>query len=74
MYVASLDAVWEAKHTNAFTRPEEALARYMPQLQHKMAVAGCERAVLSVILGNSKWKVFEVAADWLYQEELPEAE
>ncbi len=73
-YVASNGAVWEAKHTNAFTKPEEALARYMPQLQHNMAVALCDRAVLSVIFGNAKWEVFEVAADWLYQEDLLAAE
>lgn len=73
-YVEELGAVFEAKHTGAFTRPDEALARYMPQLQHNMAVAGAKRAVLSVIFGNAKWEVFEVAADWLYQEDLLKAE
>ncbi|WP_162935656.1 YqaJ viral recombinase family protein [Tsuneonella amylolytica] len=73
-YVDALAAVWEAKHTNAFTSAEDALARWMPQLQHNMAVIGCERAVLSVIFGNAKWEVFEIAADWLYQDELLEAE
>jgi len=67
-------AVWEAKHTNAFAAPEEVLERYMPQLQHNMAVTGRERAVLSVIFGNHKFELFEVAADWLYQSELLEAE
>ena len=46
----------------------------MPQLQHNMAVAGVEHAVLSVIFGNHKFEIFEVAADWLYQLELLEAE
>jgi predicted phage-related endonuclease len=73
-YIAALGAVFEAKHTSAFAKSEELLARYMPQLQHAMAVAGCERAVLSVIYGNSKWECYEVAADWLYQAELLEAE
>lgn len=68
------NAVWEAKHTGAFSKPEEILARYAPQLQHNMAVCGAELAVLSVIYGNHKWEVYEVAADWLYQEELLEAE
>jgi predicted phage-related endonuclease len=45
-FVDDLGAVFEAKHTNAFTKSEEVLARYMPQLQHNMAVAGCERALL----------------------------
>jgi hypothetical protein len=73
-YVARTGAVWEAKHTSAFAKPEEVLTRYMPQLQHNMAVALCDRAILSVIFGNSKWEVFEIASDWLYQEELLEAE
>jgi len=46
----------------------------MPQLQHNMAVAGAERAILSVIFGNHKFEMFEIAADWLYQFELLEAE
>jgi len=48
--------VWEAKHTSAFLRPEDVLDRYMPQLQHNMAVANAERAILSVIFGNGKLK------------------
>lgn len=67
-------AVWEAKHTSAFAKSEEVLERYMPQLQHNMAVVGAEKAVLSVIFGNHKLEIFEVAADWLYQLELLEAE
>ena len=46
----------------------------MPQLQHNMAVAGDQRAMLSVIFGNHKYEMFEIAADWLYQLELLEAE
>ena len=73
-FVAASEAVWEAKHTNAFTSTDEVLARYMPQLQHNMAVSGQSRAVLSVIFGNHKFEAIEVAADWLYQLELLEAE
>jgi len=73
-YVPILNAVWEAKHTNAFTSSDEVVERYMPQLQHNMTVAQAERAVLSVIFGNAKWEVFEIAADWMYQEELLIAE
>ena len=72
--VESSGAVWEAKHTSAFAKPEEVLDRYMPQLQHNMAVAGADRAVLSVIFGNHKYEMVEVASDWLYQLELLEAE
>jgi predicted phage-related endonuclease len=73
-FIVDRNAVWEAKHTGAFTKSDEALERYMPQLQHNMAVAQCELAVLSVIFGNHKFEIFEVAADWVYQLELLEAE
>jgi predicted phage-related endonuclease len=73
-YVDAENAVFEAKHVNAFSRPEEVLARYMPQLQHNMAVMGFELALLSVIFGNHKWEVYEIAADWLYQDQLFAAE
>ncbi len=73
-FVEAEQAVWEAKHTSAFAKPEEALERYMPQLQHNMAVAGASRAVLSVIFGNHKYEIIEVGSDWLYQQELLEAE
>lgn len=67
-------AVWEGKHTSAFAKGEEVLERYMPQLQHNMAVAGSQTAVLSVIFGNHRYESFEVASDWLYQLELLDAE
>jgi predicted phage-related endonuclease len=66
--------VWEAKHTSAFAKSEEVLERYMPQLQHNMAVTGHQQAALSVIFGNHKFEVFEIAADWLYQIDLLNAE
>ncbi len=72
--VEKTGAVFEAKHTNSFVKPEDALERYMPQLQHNMAVSKADRAVLSVIFGNARYEMFEVAADWLYQLDLLEAE
>ena len=72
--VADRNAVWEAKHTSAFAKSDEVIERYMPQLQHNMAVAKSDVAVLSVIFGNHKFEIFEVASDWLYQLELLEAE
>lgn len=73
-HVERTSAVFEAKHTNAFAKPEEVLERYMPQLQHNMAVTKAERAVLSVIFGNARYEMIEVAADWLYQSDLLKAE
>ena len=67
-------AIWEAKHTNAFATTDDVTGRYMPQLQHNMAVAGVETAVLSVLFGNNRFEVIEVASDWLYQLDLLEAE
>lgn len=72
--VIAKDAVFEAKHVGAFVKAEEVVERYMPQLQHNMAVAGTGRALLSVIFANHKWEVYEIALDWLYQEELLIAE
>lgn len=73
-FIEDRSAVWEAKHTGAFTKSDEVLERYMPQLQHNMAVAKSDLAVLSVIFGNHKFEIFEVASDWLYQLDLLEAE
>jgi hypothetical protein len=73
-FVRDTGAIWEAKHTSAFATVDEVLHRYMPQLQHNMAVASVERAILSVIFGNHKYEVLEVASDWLYQLGLFEAE
>ena len=72
--IKTTGTVWEAKHTSAFAKADELLERYMPQLQHNMAVTGYQRASLSVIFGNHKYEVFEIPADWLYQIELLDAE
>lgn len=73
-FVSEVGAVWEAKHTSAFANRDEVLERYMPQLQHNMAVTGSERAILSVIFGNHKFEIIEVASDWFYQLQLLDAE
>ena len=73
-FIEAKGAVFEAKHVGGFSKADEVLARYMPQLQHNMAVTKSDRALLSVIFGNHKWDVFEIASDWLYQEELLIAE
>ena len=73
-FVSEVGAVWEAKHTSAFANRDEVLERYMPQLQHNMAVTGAERVILSVIFGNHKFEIIEVSADWFYQLQLLDAE
>lgn len=72
--IQATDTIFEAKHTNAFAKADEVLERYMPQLQHNMAVTGYQQAALSVIFGNHKLEIIEIAADWLYQRELLAAE
>jgi hypothetical protein len=73
-YIVQTNSIFEAKHTNAFANADEVLERYMPQLQHNMAVARTARAILSVIFGNHKYEMFEIASDWMYQIELLQAE
>jgi len=68
------NAIFEAKHVNAFGSIEETVQRYMPQLHHNMHCYGVEWAVLSVIQGTQKFQVFEVELDPLYLAELIDAE
>lgn len=67
-------AVWEAKHVNAFSKLDEVVARYLPQLTHNMVCTGNDRAVLSVFIGTMKYEVVEVPLDELYAADLIAAE
>ena len=58
--------VWEAKHTNIFSKDDTLIERYYAQLQHYMLVTGFKTAMLSVIYGNSKHHVFKVDRDEKY--------
>jgi predicted phage-related endonuclease len=73
-FVEKTGTIFEAKHTSAFAKADDVIERYMPQLQHNMAVTKASRAVLSVIFGNHRFEIIEVASDWLYQLELLDAE
>ena len=64
------EAVFEAKHVSAFSKDEEIIQRYYPQLQHLMAVTNLPLAFLSVFFGNSKYAYFEIGADPEYQSNL----
>ena len=66
--------VWEAKHVNAFTKANEVVAKYAPQLHHNMIVTGTKMATLSVFFGNHAWDSFDVPFDEEYGQELIEAE
>jgi len=68
------DAIWEAKHTNPFSKEHEVLAQYMPQLHHNMDVAHVGRAHLSAFRGNSAWVTWAVDYDAEYGAALHRAE
>lgn len=65
---------WEAKHLSAFTKEEEALERYLPQLTHAMIVLEIDQAVLSCFFGNGKWVAQDVKLDPIYANQLIETE
>jgi predicted phage-related endonuclease len=68
-------AIFEAKHVGAFNyKLDTIVERYQPQLQHCMAVAGTDKAVLSVLSGNSKHEWIVVEADPFYQAQLLDIE
>lgn len=67
-------AIVECKHLNQFTKEEEILPRFYPQLHHNMKVTGFDRAHLSVFIGTLKYVHFYVEADPFYLEVLIERE
>lgn len=58
--------VFEAKHVSAFSKDEDIVERYMPQLHHNMNVCGVRNSVLSVFYGTLKWEKYEVSYDQVY--------
>lgn len=72
--IAAENAIFQAKHCSGREPFDVIVERYMPQLQHEMAVMGCEKAYLSVFLGSSDWRCQPVAFDPFYSAALIEAE
>ena len=68
------ETVFEAKHVNAFSKEDEVLLRYYPQLTHNMIVCDVKRAALSVFIGTLKHVVIDVAFDADYAGALIAAE
>jgi len=66
--------VFEAKHVSAFSKEDEIMDRYYPQLTHNMLVCGVEKAVLSVFFGNHKYESYDVHLDAIYSDILIEEE
>jgi hypothetical protein len=67
-------SIWEAKHTNPFTKVDEVLRMYLPQLHHNMDVANAKRAHLSAFRGNGDWVSWCVDYDDAYGAALHQAE
>ena len=65
--------VWEAKHTNPFSKEDTILERYYPQLQHYMFVTGFKKSILSVLYGTMRYKIYEVNFDEKFSETLLKA-
>lgn len=49
-----LIAVVQAKHVNAYSKMDEVVLRYTPQVTHEMIVTGARKAILSVIVGTNE--------------------
>lgn len=56
-------AIFEAKHTNAWSTADAVISKNYWQLQHNMAVGEFEWSVISIIFGNHKWEAYDVEAD-----------
>lgn len=71
-------AIFDAKHVNQFSKFEEVLESYLPQLHHNAACVGshqkCNAAVLSVFIGTLKYETDEVLIDPFYTAALIEQE
>lgn len=65
---------FEAKAVNMMWKPENLLAKYMPQLQHAMRVMNAPYAYFSVIYLNTRYECIEVPYDEPYDMALFERE
>jgi predicted phage-related endonuclease len=66
---ASIPAVIQAKHVNGFSKIEDVVARYSPQVTHEMIVTQAPQGFLSVIIGASEPVVQEVEYDAFFASE-----
>lgn len=62
-------AVVEAKHVNGFSKIEDVVARYTPQVQHQMIVTGARKAILSVIIGTNEPERIPIEFDEFFANE-----
>lgn len=62
--------VWEAKHIGAFSKIDDAVQRYMPQVFVQMHLAECRQAILSILHGTQNYEWVHVEWDDAYAEEV----
>ena len=60
--IESEEAIFEAKHVSPFSA-KDVVDRYYPQLQHYMLVTGLKKTYLSVLIGNTQHKIYQIDAD-----------
>lgn len=65
-WVPEQQAVLECKHVNQFSKIDEVVQKYMPQLHHNMIVCECEKAFLSVFIGTVTYELVEVPLEEFY--------
>lgn len=58
--------VWEAKHIGAFSKIDDAVQRYMPQVFMQMHLTGTRQAILSVLHGTQGYEWVHVEWDDAY--------
>lgn len=59
-------AVWEAKHIGAFSKVDDAVQRYMPQIFVQMHLAECKQAIMSILHGTQNYEWVHVEWDEAY--------
>jgi predicted phage-related endonuclease len=60
----------ECKHVNAWSKMPDVVDKYMPQLQHQMAVTQANRCYLSVFIGTMEWQYEKIDRDAFYINDL----
>jgi putative phage-type endonuclease len=73
-WIVGENAIFEAKHTNAFAKSDEVQTKYYWQVQHQMACSDTERCYLSAFFGNMKWEHYVIERNQEDIDRLIEAE
>jgi len=61
-----MPCVWEAKHIGAFSKVDDAVQRYMPQIHIQMHLTRTRQAILSILHGTQNYEWVHVEWDDAY--------